>query len=204
MKSILSEERANDWNSDDRLEDGYKDDLIAKKNQAPSEKGYDTDYASTSKTHTDRIPLQSRFKSKILRKSNGTINRDLFYKEFNKRVINSSTSIVEWSDGKTIRKSDIAIPKSNSSKIRSFKGNISFPFLPNSNVEVGQKHESPRRKSKPRKPQPKTRKQVELGSSDNLTRTRVSGSSSKSARRQTRRSQKSTTPPPPPRLSCFG
>ena len=98
--------------------------MIAKKNQTPSEKGYDTDYASTSKTHTDRIVLQSPFK--------------------------------------------------------------------------GQKHESSRRKSKPRKPQPKTRKQVELGSSDNLTRTRVSGLSSKPARRQTRRSKKSTTSPPPP------
>ena len=62
VKSILSKERANNWNSDDRLEDGYKDDLIAEKNQTPSEKGYDTDYASTSKTHTDRVPLQSPFK----------------------------------------------------------------------------------------------------------------------------------------------
>ena len=41
-KSILSKERANDWNSDDRPEDGYKDDLVAKKNQTPIEKGYDT------------------------------------------------------------------------------------------------------------------------------------------------------------------
>ena len=108
----------------DRLENGYKDNLIAKKNQAPSEKGYDTDYAPTSKTHTDRIPLQSPFKGKILRKTNGTINRDLFYKELNKRIINSSTSTAELSDGKLIPKSDIAIPKSNSTKIRPFKGNI--------------------------------------------------------------------------------
>ena len=42
-KFILSKERANDWNLDDRLEDGYKYDLVAKKNQTPIEKGYNTD-----------------------------------------------------------------------------------------------------------------------------------------------------------------
>ena len=104
-KSILSKERANDWNTDDRFEDGYKDNLIWKKNQPASEKGYDTDYAATSKTHTDRVHLQSPFKG-VLRKTNGTINRDPFYKELNKRIINST---VELSDGKIIRKSDIAI-----------------------------------------------------------------------------------------------
>ena len=83
-----------------------------------------TDYATTSKTLTDRVPLQSSLKGKILQKTNGTINRDPFYKELNKRIINSSTSTVELSDGKIIRKSDIAIPKSNSTKIRPFKGNI--------------------------------------------------------------------------------
>ena len=128
-KAILSKERAIDWNSDDRLEDGYKDDLIAKKNQTPSEKGYDTDYASIAKTHTDRIPLQSPFKGKILRKTNKTINRDPFYKELNKRIINWSTSTVELSDGKIIRKSDIAIAKSNWNKIRPFKGNISLTLM---------------------------------------------------------------------------
>ena len=125
--SILSKERANNWNSDDRLEDGNKDDLVAKKNQTPIEKGYDTDYASSSKTKSDRISLQSPFKGKTLRKKNGNINRDCFYQELNKRIINSSTSTVELSDGKIIRKSDIAIPKSTSNKIRPFKGNISFP-----------------------------------------------------------------------------
>ena len=123
-KSILSKERANDWNSDDRLEDGYKDDLVAKKNQTPVEKGYDTDYASSSKIKSIRRPLQSPFKGKILRKTNGNIIRDCFYKELNKRIINSSTSTVELSDGKILQKSDIAIPKSTSNKIRPFKRNI--------------------------------------------------------------------------------
>ena len=91
--------------------------------------------------------------------------------------------------------SDIAIPKSNSSKIRPFLENISFPYFPNSNVEVGQTLECSRLKHKSRKPHPKTRKQVELASSDNMTRIRVSGPSSKPVRRQTRQSQKSTTPP---------
>ena len=149
-KTILSKERANDWNADDRFENGYKDNLISKKNQLASEKGYDTDYAATSKTHTDRIPLQSFVKGKFLRKTNGTI--------------------------------------SNSTKIRHLKGNISSPYFPNINDEVGQKHESSRRQPKPRKPQPRTRKQVEIGSSDNLTRTRVSRPSSKS------RQSKSNTP----------
>ena len=92
--------RANDWNTDDRFDDEYKDNLISKKNQPASEKGYDTDYAATSKTHTDRIPLQSPFQGEILRKTNGTISRDPLYKELNKRIINSSTSTEELSDGK--------------------------------------------------------------------------------------------------------
>ena len=182
-KSILSKERANKY------------ELVAKKNLTPAEKGYDTDYAPSSKTKSDRRPLQSPFRGKLLRKTNGNINRDCFCKELSKRNINSSTSTVELSDRKIIRISDTVIPKSNSSKIKPFKGNISFPYFPNSNVEVDQKQECLRRKPKSRKPHPKTRKQVELASSDNLTRTRVSGPSSKPVRRQTRQSKKSTTPP---------
>ena len=191
----MSKERAKDWNADDRLADGYKDDLVAKKNQTPIDKGYDTDYASSSKIKPNRLPIKSPSKGRILRKSNDNINRDCFYKELNKRIINSTTSTVELSDGKIIRKSDIAIPKSTSNKIRPFKGNILFPFFPNHNVEVGQKQEGSRRRSKTKKPMPRTRKQVELVPSDNLTRTRVSGSSYKPTRRQTRRSKKSSTPP---------
>ena len=171
------------------------DNLVAKKNQTPIEKGYDNDYASSSKIKSERIPLQSRFKGKIFRKTNSNINRDFFYKELNKKIINSSTSTVELSDGKIRRKLDIAILKSTSNKIRSFKGNISFPFFPNPNVEVGQKQEGSRRKPKPKKPMPRTRKQVELVPSDNLTRTCVSGTSSKPVRRQIRCSKKSSTPP---------
>ena len=193
--SILSKKRAKDWNADDRLEDGYKDDLVAKKNQTPIEKGYDTDNASSSKIKPNRLPIKSPFKGKILRKTNGNINRDCFYEELNKRIINSSTSTVELSNGKIIRKSDIAIPKSTSNKIRPFKGNISFPYFPIPNVEVGQKQEGSRGRSKTKKPMPRTRKQVELVPSDNLTRTRVSGSSYKPTRRLTHRSKKSSTPP---------
>ena len=169
--------------------------MVPNKNQTPIEKGYDTDYASSSKIKSDRIPLQSPFKGKILRKTNSNINRDCFYKELNKRIIKSNTSTIELSDGKIRRKSDIAIPKSTSNKIRPFKGNISFPFFPNPNVEVGQKQEGSRRKPKPKKPMPSTRKQVELVPSDNLTRTCVSGTSSKPVWRQTRCSKKSSTPP---------
>ena len=89
--------------------------------------------------------------------------------ELNKRIISSSTSTVELSDGKIIRKSNIAMPKSISNKSRPFKRNISFPYFPNPNVEVGQKQEGSRRKPKPRKPLPRTRNQVELAPSDNLT-----------------------------------
>ena len=133
-KSILSKEWAKDWNSDYRLEDGYLDDLVAKKNQTPIEKGYDTDYASSSKIKSDRMPIQSPFKGKILRKTIGNLIRDCFYKELNKRIINSPTSTVELSDGKIIRKSDIAIPKSTSNKIRPFIGKISFPYFPNPKI----------------------------------------------------------------------
>ena len=160
------------------MEHGYKDTLIPKKNLTSIEKGYDTDYASTSKLPTSRLPLQNPFKGKILRKTNGIINENPYYKELNKKTINSSSSTAELSDGKIIRKSDIAIPKSNSSKIRSFKGNSSFPYFPKHNVEVGQKLEKPRRQNKPRILQPRTRHQLESGSSDNNTRTRVSRPSS--------------------------
>ena len=194
-KSIVSKDRAKDWNADDRIEDGYKDDLIAKKNQNPTEKGYDTDYASSSKTTQNRRPIESPFKGKILRKTNGNINRDCFYKELNKRIINSSTSTVKLSDGKIIRKSDIAIPISTSNKIRPFRGNISFPYFSNPNVEVGQKMECSKRKPKPKKPTKRRNRQLDQTSSDNLTRTRISGPSSIPTRRQTRRSKKPPTPP---------
>ena len=66
-KSIISKERAKDWNADNRAEDGYKDTLIPMKNEPPTEKGYDSNYPSTSKTEVTRIPLQSPFKGKLLR-----------------------------------------------------------------------------------------------------------------------------------------
>ena len=72
--SIRSKERTKDWNADDRVEDAYKDTLIPKKNLTSTEKGYDTDYASTAKTTTSRLPLQSLFKGKILRKTNERVN----------------------------------------------------------------------------------------------------------------------------------
>ena len=173
-KSILSQERPKDWNANDRVEDGYKDTLIPKKNLTPAEKDYDTEYASTSKRSSSRTPLQSPFKGKILRKTNESINGNPFYKELNKKIINTSSTIVGLSDGQIIRKSDIAIPQSNSSKIHCFKGNISFPYFSNHDVEVSQKREKIWRENKTRKQQPRTRKHVELGSSDNNTRTRVS------------------------------
>ena len=153
------------------------------------------DYASSSKIIPNRLPIKSPFKGKILRKTNGNINRDCFYKELNKRIIDSSTSTVKLSDGKIIRKSDIAIPISTSNKIRLFKGNISFPYFPNPNVEVGQKQEGIRRKSGTKKPTKKRNRQVNPTPCDNLTRTRISGSSRNITRRQTRHSKKSSTPP---------
>ena len=149
-KSILSKERAKDWNTDDRVKDGYMDTLIPKKNLSPTEKGYDTDYTSTSKTAITRIPKQHPLKVKILRKTNGSINGQPVYRELSKKIINSSTSTVELSDGKTIRKSDIAIPKSKPTNIRFFGGNIFFPHFPNPHVEVGRKRENSRRQTKTR------------------------------------------------------
>ena len=111
-KSILSRERALDWNADDRIEDGYKDFLVPKKNQSPLEKGYDSDLPTTSKPSSSRVSLNSPFKGNLLRKTNGSINRNPFYKQLGQKLINSTKSTVKLSDGKIIRKSDIAIPKS--------------------------------------------------------------------------------------------
>ena len=61
-KSILSRERALDWNADDRIEDGYRDLLVPKKNQSPLEKGYDSDLPTTSKPSSSRVALNSPFK----------------------------------------------------------------------------------------------------------------------------------------------
>ena len=109
--------------------------------------------------------------------------------------MHSSSLTVELSDGKIVRKSDIALPRSNSSKIRSFKDHILFPHFPNHNVEIGEKRKKPRRMNKPRMLQPRTRHLIESGSSDNNTRTRVSRPSSTSTRRQPPRSKKTTTSP---------
>ena len=124
---ILCKERALDWKADDRIEDGYKDILISKKNQSPVEKGYELDYPPASKPSSSRLPLQSLFEGKLLRKTKKSINGNPFYKQLNQKIIIASKSTVELSDGKIIRKSDIAIPKSYSSTIRSLRGNISFP-----------------------------------------------------------------------------
>ena len=76
-KTILSKERALNWKTDDRIEDGHKDSLIPKKNKSPAEKGYESDYPPTSKPSSPRLPLQSSFKGKIHRKNNGSINGNL-------------------------------------------------------------------------------------------------------------------------------
>ena len=136
-KSILSRERALDWNADDRIEDGYKDFLVPKKNQSPLEKGYNSDLPTTSKPSSSRVSLNSPVKGNLLRKTNGSINKNPFYKQLGQKIINSTKSTVELSDGKIIRKSNIAIPKSKSSTIRSLKGNISFPSFSNSDLQVG-------------------------------------------------------------------
>ena len=69
-KSILSKERALDWNADDRIEDGYKYCLVPKKNQSSLEKGYDSDHPADSKPSCSRVSLNSPFKGNLLRKTN--------------------------------------------------------------------------------------------------------------------------------------
>ena len=130
------------------------------------------------------MPLQSPFKYKILPKTNKSINGNPFIEEFNQKIINASSTTVELSDGKTIRKSDMAIPKLNFSKIRSFKTNILFPYLPNSNVEVSPRRAKLWKSNKPKKQQPKTGNRKELGTSDNNTSKRVSRPSTNPSRRQ--------------------
>ena len=102
-KLFLCKKRTLDWKADDRIEDGYKDNLIPKKNQSPLEKGYESDYPSASKPSSSRLPLQSLFKGKKLRKIKGSINENPFYKQLNQKIINASKTTVELSDGKIIR-----------------------------------------------------------------------------------------------------
>ena len=160
-KSILSRERALDSNADDRIEDGYKDSLEPKKNQSPLEKGYDSDLPTTSKPSSSRVALNSPFKGNLLRKTNGSINGNPFYKQLGQKIINSTKSTVELSDGKIIRKSDIAIPKSKSSTIRSFKGNISFPSFSNNDLQVGPRKTNKAKTQQTRKPDNKTGRHTE-------------------------------------------
>ena len=166
-KSILSKERALDWEADDRIEDGYRDSLIAKKNQSPMEKGDELDYPPVLKPSSSRLPLQRPFKGKIFQTLNESINGNPFYKQLNQKIVYASKSTVELSDGKIIRKSDIAIPKSNSSTIRS------FPFFPISDFQVGSRKISKPKPSQTRKIGPKTRQQTESATSGNNTRTRA-------------------------------
>ena len=108
-----------------------------------------------------RVSLNSPFKGNLLRKTNGSIHGNPFYKQLGQKIINATKSTVKLSDGKIIRKSDIAIPKFKSSTIRSFKGNISFPSFTNSDLQVGPRKTN---RSKPRQMQklgPKTRRQIE-------------------------------------------
>ena len=78
------------------------------------------------------------------------------------KIINSTKSTVELSDGKTIRKSDIAIPKTKSSTIRSIKGNISFPSFINIDLQEGSRKTNKTKSQQTRKLGPKTRRQIEL------------------------------------------
>ena len=160
-KSILSRERALDWNADDRIEDGYKYFLVPKKNQSPLEKDYDSDLPTTSKPSSSRVSLNSPFKGNLLRKINGSINGNPFYKQLGQKIINSTKSTVELSDGKIISKSDILIPKSNSSTIRSSKGNISFPSFSNSDLQVGTRKTNESKTHQTRKPDTKTGRHTE-------------------------------------------
>ena len=178
-KSILSKERALDWNADDRIEDGYKDSLVPKKNQSPLEKGYDSDHPTASKSLSSRVSLNSPFKGKLLRKTKGNVNRNAFYKQLGQKIINSSKSTVELFDRKVIRKSDIAIPKSKSSTTFLFIGNISFPSFINPDLQVGLRRTNKTKPQQTRKLGPKTRQQIELPTLVN-TRSRGKNQSTKS------------------------
>ena len=70
--------RRKSWNADDRVGDGYKDTVIPEKNQSPLEKGYESDYSSHSKPSSSRMPLKSPFKGTIFRKTNESIDGNLF------------------------------------------------------------------------------------------------------------------------------
>ena len=191
-KSILSKGQALDWKSDDRLDDGYRVIMIPKK-PVPIGGRVRVGYPSPSKPSSYRLPLQSPFKSKILRKTKGSITGNLFYKELNQKIISASKTAIELSDEKIIKKSDISLPKSNSSTTRSFRRNICFPLLPNLDFDVGSKKTT---KSKPqplRKAGPKTRMKTELATYDNNTTTRVSNPSTKPTKSRPTRNKEQTS-----------
>ena len=102
-----------------------------------------------------------------------------------------STSTIELSDGKKFKNRISLSLNQNRPTLDHIKA-IFYPYFLNPNVEVGRKRENSRRQIKHRKPQPRTRHQVELGSSEKMTNTKPS---SKSTRRQPPRSRRTTTPP---------
>ena len=192
-KTILSKEQALDWKTDDRIEDRYKDSLIPKKNQSPARKVYESDYPPASKPSFPRLTLQSPFKGKILRKTYGSINGNLFFKHLNQKIINASKSTVELSNGKIIRKSDNAISKSKSFFLRYLKENISFLSFPISDFQVDSRKISKHKPSQARKIGPKTRQLTDSATSDNNTRTRVSNHSNKATKNRPTRNKASTS-----------
>ena len=191
-KSILSKKRSLDWNADARIEDGYKDSLTPKKDQSTLEKGYDSDHPTASKPSSSRVSLNSPFKGKLLRNSNGSKNGNPFFKQLGQKIIISSKPTVELSDGKVIRKSDIAIPKSKSSTTRSFRGNISFPSFINPDLQVGSRKTNKTKPQQTRKLGPKTRRQIELPTPVN-TRSRGINQSTKSNKPKRTRNKASTS-----------
>ena len=191
-KSILSKERALDWNAGDRIEDVYKDCLVPKKNQSSLNKGYDSDHPTASKPSSSRKSLNTPFIGNLLLKTNRSINGNLFYKQLGQKIINSTKSTVELSDGKINRKSDITIPKSKSSTIRSFSGKISFPSFINTDLQVGPRKTNKTKPQQMRKLGPKTRRQIELPTPVN-TRSRQINHSTKSNEPKRTRNKASTS-----------
>ena len=166
-KSIFSRERTLDWNADDRIEDGYKDSLVPKKNQSLVEKGYDSDYPPASKPSSSRLPLQGPFKGKILRKTGRSINGNPFYKQLGQKNYKCIKIYGRFQ-------------KSKSSTNRSFRENISFPSFINPDFQVGSRKTSKQKLKHTHKIGPKTRRQIELATSDNNTMTRVTNQQVKS------------------------
>ena len=106
-KSILTNDRAQDWGADDGFEDGYLED------RAIDERGYESDPADKVDRNLQRTPLSNPFSQggNWFRK---TVNRregEPYFKPVGSKPLSDTKHTVTLDSGHVIRKSDLAFNK---------------------------------------------------------------------------------------------